>query len=180
MNTRFFPSYIETVEQLKSLCKSSNYRNEVTLLIGGVDNHKARVIMEQYCSLEKNLIYIDSANEDYYGDVIAALKVDSKCILNTRAMYRPSEIFNGKSRVKQNSCIVKIVENPQYYPTNQMAANIVLKMVSDIIIENNMHSHFINFDTNDYVMFEEADPLSDELEQTYKELLSRSFGEKVS
>lgn len=178
LNTKFYPHYIESLAQLESLCRCD--RDAVTILIGAVDNHKARVIMEQYFSKASNLIYIDSANEDYFGDIICALKANDQCILRTRGMYRAAEVFNGTGRVKNTSCILKIVENPQYYPTNQMAANIVLKMVSDIIIERNIHSHFINFDTNDYVMFEEADSINDDHEKTYQELLLKSFEKRES
>lgn len=174
MNTRFFPQYIESAEQLKSVCGNVNRWSTITILIGAVDNHRARVIMEQYFSDARNLIYIDSANEDYYGDVICALKVNGEAILKTRGMYRPTEVFSGKGRVKNTSCAVKVVDNPQYYPTNQMAANIVLKMVSDIIVENNIHSHFVNFDTNEYVMFDEADPCDEATMGIYTELLENS------
>lgn len=173
MNTKFYPHYIESVDQLMSLCRCDD--DAVTILIGAVDNHKARVIMEQYFSKASNLIYIDSANEDYFGDIICALKANGQSILKSRGMYRAAEVFNGSGRVKNTSCIVRIAENPQYYPTNQMAANIVLKMVSDIIIEHNIHSHFINFDTNDYVMFEEADSNNNDHEKAYQELLLKSF-----
>lgn len=179
INSRYYPHYIESVSQLENLCKTDKFESSITILIGAVDNHRARVIMEDYFSKTQNLIYIDSANEDYYGDVICALKANGETILKTRGMYRPKEVFSGKGRVKNTSCAVKVIDNPQYYPTNQMAANIVLKMVSDIIVERNLHAHFINFDTHEYVMFEEEAPCDETIMQHYIELLKRYHEEGV-
>jgi len=179
MNTRYYPRFIESIAQLKSLCKTEENESSITILIGAVDNYKARAIMEQYFSKAQNLIYIDSANEDYYGDVICALKANGETILKTRGMYRPKEVFSGKGRVKNTSCAVKVIDNPQYYPTNQMAANIVLKMVSDIIVERNLHAHFINFDTHEYAMFEEEATCDETTMQLYCELLENVNEEGV-
>ena len=109
--------------------------------------------MERYFEQSKTLVYIDSANEDYFGDVILAAKCDKEVFLKSRGMYRPLEVFKGTKRIKERSCEIKAADNPQYYPANQFAATIVLKMISDIIIENNIRSHFVSFDTHEYMMF---------------------------
>ena len=65
----YIPSYITCEEDLEHLFLGSDKRR-LDILIGAVDNHDARVTMEKFFEKSKTLVYIDSANEDYFGDVI--------------------------------------------------------------------------------------------------------------
>lgn len=175
LKSTYFPEYITTVKNLEMLCKSDS--ETLTIIVGAVDNHQARVLMERFFSVKENIIYIDSANEDYFGDVILSLKFKGETILNSRGMYRPKEIFKGTKRVKTTSCEIKNLDNPQYYPANQMAATIVLKMISDIVVEYNVRTHFVNFDTHDYLMFQGAEGIESDNEDTYQKFVNGDMPE---
>jgi hypothetical protein len=138
--------------------------------------------MERYFSRANTLVYIDAANEDYFGDVILGAKANNSVELKTRGMYRPNEVFSGTKRVKNRSCEVLVNDNPQYYPANQFAASIVLKMVSDIIIESNINSHFVNykthfisFDTDEYLMVSGPQGVETNAEETYYDIMKKPF-----
>lgn len=186
LNSTFYPEYITELKTLEMLF-SNDYssKNHLDILISAVDNHEARAIMENYFAQANTLVYIDSANEDYFGDVILGAKVNNAVELKTRAMYRPKEVFSGTKRVKNNSCEVKANDNPQYYPANQFAASIVLKMVSDIVIENNINAHFVNynthfisFDTDEYMMLSGPQSVEVDADVNYYNMMKKPFKEK--
>ncbi len=172
LNTSFFPRYIESPETFNKFFEFHN-KKTLNILVSTVDNHKARVLMEQYFDSKGTMIYIDSANEDYYGDVIVGAKAYEKVFLKSRAMYRPLEVFKGTQRIKNRSCEIKVLDNPQYYPTNQMAANIILKVISDIVNEQQIKSHFINFDTDLFEMYDEVEGQEEEHDLNYSSSIKK-------
>ncbi len=185
LNSTFYPEYINSVETIEMLfSKKYSSKDHLDILISAVDNHEARALMEQYFINTNTLVYIDSANEDYFGDVILGAKVNNSVELKTRGMYRPKEVFSGTKRVKNRSCEVQMNDNPQYYPANQFAASIVLKMVSDIIIESNINAHFVNykthfisFDTDEYLMISGPQSVEPNADENYYEITKKPFRE---
>jgi hypothetical protein len=168
LSTLFFTEYINAPSDLEKLFTCTRYDSKrLNILISCVDNHLARSVMERYFDSQETIVYIDSANEDYYGDVVLGLKSSNMTYLKTRGMYRPLEVFSGKKRVKNRSCEIKMNDNPQYLPANQMAATIILKMLSDIIIESSINTHFVNFDTHEYQMFTGVEGVEVDAEKDY-------------
>jgi hypothetical protein len=66
----YINEYITDIKQLEKL----DTEDEI-LLIGAVDNHPARKILHKFFKKTKSTIhYIDSANEDYNGEVVVSSK----------------------------------------------------------------------------------------------------------
>lgn len=177
LRTSYVPTFINDIDQLKKI--KSTERDTLNIVIGAVDNHNCRIILEKFFNKESNLIYIDSANEDHFGDVIMGIKFNDICHYKSRAMYRPLEIFSGTKRVKNQSCIIKLNENPQYLPANMMAATIVLKMISDVIVESDIRISFVSFDTHEYSMFSGEQGIEQDCAVTYAKYFSGELSIEV-
>lgn len=126
-----FNQYISTADDIEDvrLTLHPDYRNkEVVILIGAVDNHRARQEMHKFFKSKNvpNIIYIDSANEFHVGEVITAIKISGKVLAPPRAYYYP-DILKDKSRpAGELSCGVINISAPQHITTNIMAGNICL------------------------------------------------------
>lgn len=166
LNTSYVPVFINELSQLESI--AINKINTLNIIIGAVDNHNCRIVLEKFFNKQRNVVYIDSANEDYFGDVIMGVKFNNTVFHKTRGMYRPMEVFSGTKRVKNTSCLIKVNENPQHLPANMMAATIVLKLLSDVLVENDVRVTFINFDTHEYNMFAGEQGIEKDCFDTYK------------
>lgn len=93
-------------------------------------------------------------------------------------------MFSGTKRVKNRSCEIQMNDNPQFYPANQFAAAIVLKMVSDIVIESNINSHFVNyrthfisFYTDEYLMISGPQSVEKDADADYYKIMKQPFKE---
>lgn len=86
METEYVPGFVETEEQLKELLtpeyflmRLPGYRvpkkvEELVILIGAVDNNKSRQLCHRVFQQAEELIYIDSGNGEYTGQVVCGVR----------------------------------------------------------------------------------------------------------
>ena len=89
LETEYIPSYIECEEELKKLVtpciwKTGRYYSagkwhdktltELVILIGAVDNNKSRSLCHRVFYQMKDLVYIDSGNGEYTGQVVCGVR----------------------------------------------------------------------------------------------------------
>ncbi|WP_368486901.1 ThiF family adenylyltransferase [Spiroplasma sp. DGKH1] len=113
--------------------------------ISCVDNHPARILFEnvfkQSALQYKNwsdinhsynsykLVFIDSANEDTYGDIVVCNNLKVKL----RSNYYPKIKTDNKGKKLNGVCEQIIAEGSlQQYTTNDNASNLILKIISDL------------------------------------------------
>ena len=100
IEVRAYPMYIDSAEQLKVVFKQMTgtyYRRTVPILIGSVDNHRARQEMEKWFRQTPTGIWIDAANEFHTGEVVAAVKKNGKMLSPSRPYYFRKSCEAGKS-----------------------------------------------------------------------------------
>ena len=152
--------FLNTDLSLFNIIKTSNkitnierYKNKI-IIISSVDNHKTRLFIEDSIKQinrllgpikyfnEEMLLYIDSANEDIYGDIM----------IN----YFRSYLYNLKPEnekeliISEDSCEELINDGLiQQFSTNDQASNLILKVLSDVNNWNlkSAHIKFNNFNT---------------------------------
>lgn len=125
--------YIDTVEDLQNIARTSSYGKKLVILVGAVDNHRARQVMHDFFYECKDIIYVDSANEYRVGEVVTAIRINGKNIAPPRAYYYP-EIMKDKGKAASEiSCGEINIADPQHITTNLMAANICLSIVINAI-----------------------------------------------
>lgn len=130
-----FPFFIDTLSQLESVYNDMHkvhgehyfYNTHIIdILIGAVDNHRARQVMEKYFSNQRSLIYYDAANEYSNGEVVFGCKLKGSILGQSRAFYFPEVLKSREKRASEKSCGAVNRSNPQHMLTNMMAANLLL------------------------------------------------------
>lgn len=121
----------------------------VKILIGCVDNHAARRVMESWFEQEKDCIYIDSANDEFDGEIIVSAKARGSIISPLRSFYFPDVLTDDSPSVVEESCEVRNQSSPQHQATNDLAGNIILSLISQIL-ERNIPTGMIVFDSRKF------------------------------
>ena len=127
--------YIDTVSdlaQIASVGYVSGFDN-VIVLVGAVDNHRARQVMHEFFYQQGNIVYVDSANEFRVGEVVVGIRIGGKNIAPPRSHYYEEILEDKGKRASETSCGAVNVSAPQHITTNLMAANICLSFVVDVL-----------------------------------------------
>lgn len=69
---RYCDEYISSVDQLKNIFKDLGVG--LPIVVGCVDNNKARKVMHQFFEDTSDIIYIDAGNEEFDGQVVMGIK----------------------------------------------------------------------------------------------------------
>lgn len=109
---------------------SQNY-GFVPVLIGCVDNDATRKILEEIFNSKKQIIYIDSANGEYEGNIYIAVKDDDK---KAGALRSESYKLDDDLHPIDESCEVQAAKgNVQYLVTNAKMACSILEICNAFI-----------------------------------------------
>lgn len=138
------PNYLSTMDQLTSIM--DKYGDHLPILCGCVDNHPARQVMEAVFKERDNIIYIDSGNEDWYGEVVCGVKANGQVIMPSRAHYFPEVLTDNSPSKLEESCEVVNRTSPQHLVTNLQAAVIMLSYVSQILVVEKLSGNISYFD----------------------------------
>ena len=173
---RYISNKTDLAEIMLDIPKWSPYANgtyiasekliDVALIIGCVDNHACRKVVETIfnCSPKNNvyytsnMFYYDSANEVVSGQCVFAHKFNGKMVSPCRSVYFP-EIFKGELKNRSDmSCTELNSVKPQHIFTNMAAGLQLLEGVSRLFenekpllgfssfIANELHNEFISWE----------------------------------
>lgn len=151
-----YPQYLDTEEQFKSIIGSDGmYGDDVLIIVGCVDNHRARQVLHQTFHNRKNCIYLDAANEFSEGEVCVGIRLAGKEVAPPRAYFFPEVLTDTGKRASELSCGVVNVSAPQHLITNLAAAQHLLSFMINImknhnaeggVLHFNAFTHFVRFD----------------------------------
>lgn len=150
-----FPTYLENTEQLKQWLNIQD--NEIPIILGCVDNHGARMVMEEYFRNATNCIYFDSANEVQSGEVILSYKIQGKQLSKLRSEIFPDVLKGDLRNVTEMSCEELNVVMPQHITVNMMAGLTLLTSVIGLIESNTVRPGMVCF--NSFTMESEYIPM---------------------
>lgn len=142
MNVKAIPEYLTSKEQLFEVFKDFN---GFPIIIGTVDNHPARAIMDEVFNDVPTLCYIDSANEMWDGEVITGIKVDNMLLSAPRSFYFPNILTDKRHSKEEESCGVINISSPQHLVTNLCAANIILSDIANLIVNGQLQCGLTTF-----------------------------------
>jgi molybdopterin/thiamine biosynthesis adenylyltransferase len=126
-----------------------NSGRHIPLVIGCVDNHGCRLLLEKFFAKSKDIIYFDSANEFTTGEVVFAYKQGGKVVSPCRSHYFP-EILKGDTRQRtEMSCSELNTVAPQHITANMMAGQILLTEFCSLM-EGKPHPGMVTFDTAEF------------------------------
>lgn len=149
--------YIDTENDLLEAIHEEHIQGrdgEIDVLIGCVDNHRARQVMHNFFYESSSCVYIDAANEFDYGEICVGVRLSGKNIAPPRAYYFPEVLTDKSPSASETSCGVVNVSAPQHMVTNLLSAvhtlSIVTKLLQDDIVEGGV----LTFNTDHYSRFE--------------------------
>ncbi|GHU93041.1 thiazole biosynthesis adenylyltransferase ThiF [Clostridia bacterium] len=150
LETEYVPSFVESEEQLTKLITSKS--NELVILIGAVDNNKSRKLCHTVFGKSKELVYIDSGNGEFSGQVVCGIR------RNRRTYYKPAgtlfpDILESTDKFPTElSCAEASVSAPQSITANIMAATAVVSMVYNILVSGDLSVRMATFSTKSVTM----------------------------
>ena len=143
LETSYVPDFIESAEKLEELTKPDVLRvseysgktvTELVILIGAVDNNRSRQLCHEVFLKAENLVYIDSGNGEYTGQVVCGIRRNRKTYYKpVGALYpdlaQPDDLFPSEV-----SCADASVSAPQTIVANLMAATAVVTIIYNILV----------------------------------------------
>ncbi len=155
LETEYIPAYIESEEELKRLVTPRVWRagpyakpvSELVILIGAVDNNKSRSLCHRVFYQMENLVYIDSGNGEYTGQVVCGVRSGGRTFQKPVGVLYP-EILDGTDKFPtQLSCAEASVSAPQAITANITAACAVVDLVYNILVRGETSVQAISFST---------------------------------
>ncbi len=157
METEYVPSFIEDAEALKNLVSPTVWHSgygadrvvttELVVLIGAVDNNKSRRLCHEVFHQMKELIYIDSGNGEYTGQVVCGIRRGNRTFYKPVGAIYPDVLENTDKFPTELSCAEASISAPQAMTANITAATIVVNMVYNILATGNLTTRMATFST---------------------------------
>lgn len=151
-------SYVTSVEDVASKMPSGSKSGIIYMpvIIGCVDNHACRLVLEEYFEQSENCIYFDSANEYTTGEVVLSYKFNGTVVSPLRSKLFP-DLKKGSADLRartEMSCEELNNVAPQHIATNMRAGNILLSEACSLL-DKNPHPGLVTFEldtmTQEYV-----------------------------
>lgn len=128
--------YVTALSQIDEIMhehKEKYYTRYIPVIVGCVDNHACRKLLEEFFEKSENCIYIDSANEFDDGEVIFATKIGGKVMSPCRSWYFPNLFEDPEIKpVTEMSCTELNNVAPQHIATNMMAGSIIFSALCNM------------------------------------------------
>ena len=104
------------------------------ILIGAVDNNRSRKLCQEVFLKAKELIYIDSGNGEYTGQVVCGIRRGGKTFYKPVGLLYPEVNSPEDLFPTEMSCAEASVSAPQTIVANLMAATTVVTMIYNILV----------------------------------------------
>ncbi|MCL2422246.1 MAG: ThiF family adenylyltransferase [Defluviitaleaceae bacterium] len=152
----YIPEFIEDEKRLAALVKPDSYtignygyqRHEgLSILIGCVDNNRSRQLCHQVFKSAENLIYIDSGNGEFGGQVVCGIRRSKRTYYKPIGDIYPDVLSEVDKFPTELSCAEAAVSAPQSIVANIMAGTAVVSYLYNILVLGNIETRFVTFST---------------------------------
>ena len=147
-----YPKYIDGQEDIAAIFQGLVEEGyvypkpvEYRVIVGCVDNHRARQAMEEFYKSVRGICYIDSANEFKSGEVVVSYRLD-KVYGKPRSFYFPDVKKDTGKKASEMSCTELNQSAPQHILTNMLAGQISLASLIGFVSEGNVSPGIHYFD----------------------------------
>ena len=157
METEYVPNYIERLDVLTELIQPLDWKRdqydwktvkEMVILIGAVDNNKSRQLCHQAFSRSQELIYIDSGNGEFTGQVVCGVRRNGHTVQRPVGSAFPELLRDrGDKFPTELSCAEASQSDPQSIAANITAATAVVTMVYNILAHGECTARQTDFST---------------------------------
>ncbi|MGE4282826.1 MAG: ThiF family adenylyltransferase [Clostridia bacterium] len=141
----------QQITDKKSLMDLLTYEDYIPILIGCVDNDKSRCIFHDVFEDKKvkNMIWIDSGNEQTSGQVVLGIKGNGNVLLPPVTYLYPNILRNPGEFNNPESCskidVTDVTKLSQFLSTNATAAVVVLNFLTVILLGYEIKTNEVNF-----------------------------------
>ena len=159
METEYVPDFVDEESRLKDLLTpayfltnhpaSSNSERveELVILLGAVDNNKSRQLCHKVFLQARELVYIDSGNGEYTGQVVCGVRRGAKTCYPPIGTVYPDVLEETDKFPTELSCAEASVSAPQSIAANITAATAVVDMVYNILAVGDSTVRQVTFST---------------------------------
>ncbi len=150
IETEYIPDFIESEDQLYNLLyvERRSYSLEpkpISILIGAVDNNRSRIMCNNVFNKLDDIVYIDSGNGDFTGQVVCGAKMGGRVVSKTVAGVYPDILSDVEKFPSELSCAERNMSAPQTIAANIFASTAITSMLYYLLIEGNLRSTRIAF-----------------------------------
>ena len=147
MEIAYLPEFIENESVLTSLVTPDDRQKEMVVLIGAVDNNKSRQMCHSVFMQAKDLVYIDSGNGQYTGQVICGIRRGGRTYYKPVGTLYPDVLEDTDKFPTELSCAEAAISAPQSVVANVMAATAILSYLYDILVLGDITVRNVTFST---------------------------------
>ena len=157
MEVQYIPDFIENEDVLAELVKPDRYQaapydyyrveNGLSILIGAVDNNRSRQLCHKVFNKSDNLIYLDSGNGEYTGQVVCGIRRKGQTYYKPIGDIYPDVLDDTDKFPTELSCAEAAVSAPQSIVANIMAATAVVSYIYNILILGSVEVRSVTFST---------------------------------
>ena len=148
IETEYIPDYIESEEELYELLNvkgSYGSPKPIGILIGAVDNNRSRIMCNNVFNKLEDIIYIDSGNGEFTGQVVCGVKMGGKVLSKPVAKVYPDILTDTEKFPSELSCAERSVSAPQTIAANVFASTAVASMLYYLLIEGSLENTRVAF-----------------------------------
>lgn len=156
MEAEYLPAFVEDLDTLTTLIHADGWASkysrcpdvrEQVILLGAVDNDKSRQLCHKAFLKAENLIYIDSGNGEFSGQVVCGVRRNGRTVRKPVGGVFP-ELLKAQDRFPSElSCAEASLAHPQSMAANITAATIVVDMVYNILVNGECSVRQTDFST---------------------------------
>ena len=142
LEAEYVPSFVEDPDTLRELVRPNGWElpehpwrqiMELVILLGAVDNNKSRKLCHQVFYQSKDLVYIDSGNGEFSGQVVCGVRKNGHTFFKPIGGVQPEMLKDTDKFPSELSCAEASVSDPQSMAGNITAATAVVDMVYNIL-----------------------------------------------
>jgi len=154
LEVSYIPEFIENEERLIKLVEPDKFPIEayrypkyegISILIGCVDNNRSRQLCHQVFKSTNNLVYIDSGNGEYTGQVVCGVRRSGRTYYKPIGDVYPDVLIDIDKFPTQLSCAESAVSAPQSIVANIMASTAVVSYLYNILVMGSIETRSVTF-----------------------------------
>lgn len=151
METLYHPAFLEKDEDLYRMVQPGDIWldgkrvPELSILIGCVDNNKSRQMCHRVFERSSHLVYIDSGNDEFSGQVVCGIRCNRRTIYKPVCKLYPDMLEETDKFPSELSCAEAAVSAPQSITANIMAATVVTDFVYNIVARGKLTTRYAVF-----------------------------------
>lgn len=151
METYYHPAFLENDDELYKMLLPDYYWiggkqiPGLSILIGCVDNNKSRQMCHRVFEKSTHLVYIDSGNDEFSGQVVCGIRCNKRTIYKPVCKLYPDMLEETDKFPSELSCAEAAVSAPQSITANIMAATVVTDFVYNIVARGKLTTRYAVF-----------------------------------